>query len=101
MTPGSMRWTSAPSETKSSAPRGRMFRPYLILLSLVNSHAAEGREAAVHRHDDACHEAGGRRQEPQHGAEQILRLAEAAHGRVGDDALAARRESAGLFVGQK
>src|SRR5438105_1716022 len=135
--PGSMRWTSAPSETKSSAPSGRMFRPYLITTLLlicargyvaearpsgrashvaaltpsltvglplrgsILLHSAEGREAAVHGHDYACDEAGGRRQEPQHSAEQVFRLAEAAHRRVTDDALAARGETARLLVGQE
>ena len=53
-------------------------------------HTAEDTRAPVHRYDDVVNEARAGAAQPDERADQVVRLAEAAGGRMVDDRLAAR-----------
>src|SRR5947209_515001 len=83
-------WPVALKPTTGS--RGGGWVIAVITGALLNRH---GREAAVHDEVLAGDEGGGaRRGQPDDGAGQLVRLAEAGHRRVADDLLAALRVGA-------
>ena len=69
----------------------------MVKFRLLRLNTTVGRESTIDRDDDAGDEAGGIGGQPDCRADQFVRFAEASHGRVVDDLLAAAvRLSSGL-----